>query len=246
MRRLLVLAGTAEARALCTALANHPAWEVIAALAGATDAPAALPVETRTGGFGGAAGLAEWLRRERIAAIVDATHPYAARISANAVEAAARAGLPLLRLERPPWIRPANAIWHEVANLEAAAAAVPSGARALLSTGARDLGPFAARADVWWLLRAISPPGGDFPLPQGVAIPARLPLVSAEEEELMRAHRISHLVTRNAGGDATRAKIDAAARLGLTTVILIRPALPPANTVKTVADAQTWLAEVLP
>ena len=249
---VLLLAGTFEARELAEQAAARAdlaaRMRLIASLAGATAAPAALPCEMRTGGFGGAEALLQWLRRKGAAAVVDATHPFAASITRNAVAACGAAQIPYLRLARPPWIKPEGAQWREVASHADAAAAPPPQARVLLTTGARTLAPYAARADVWWGVRVMDKTALPAPLPfaSGKVIEARPDASAPEETALMQAQGITHLITKNAGG-AARAKIDAAALLGLETILIRRPELP-AN-IPIVGDAGAalaWLEDQIP
>ena len=249
---VLLLAGTLEAREFAEWTAR-PEWadrmRLVASLAGATAAPAPLPCETRIGGFGGPEGLAAWLKAEQAAAVIDATHPFADTVTRNAVRAANAVNARYLRLERPPWTPPDGAIWREVGSHPQAAAAPPAGARVLLTTGARTLTPYAAREDVWWGLRVFDQAALPCPSPfaQGVVLEGR-PGASVEEEAaLMRAHGVTHLITKNAGGAGARAKIDAAAALGLETILIRRPE-PPQNSVivRDVRAALAWLEEQIP
>lgn len=238
MRRILILGGTTEAAALAGTLATRPDLEVTTSLAGRTRRPAALPGRLRTGGFGGPAGLAGYLAAQGIDALVDATHPFAARISANAVEACRLRPTPSLALVRPPWEPQPGDCWTRVPDLPAAAAAVPPGARVLLAVGRQDLGPFAGRADAWFLIRSVEPP--DAPLPPDHAIlTARGPFRVADEMALLTTHRISILVAKNSGGND--AKLDAARRLGLPVLLVSRPPPPPGDRAATVAEALAWL-----
>jgi len=239
MKTVLLLAGTAQARALAEAF-DHPGARLLASLAGATAAPRAYPCETRTGGFGGVEGLRAYLHRARIAALVDATHPFAARISANAQSACAGQGVPLLVLDRPPW-EPVGE-WHSFGTLAQAVAALPSGARVLATTGRKDTGAFEARGDLAILLRSVDPP--DDPPPHITPLAARGPFALEDEIALMRAHRITHLLTRNAGGES-RARLDAAAGLCLPIHMVERPPGSAAEVAHSVADALRWLRRVL-
>lgn len=232
---VLILAGTAEARALAEALAALPGLRVTASLAGVTSAPAPLAGDTRTGGFGGAAGLTAWLGEQRVAALIDATHPFAARIAANAAAACECTGTPRLKLLRPAW-QPVGD-WRAFPDLAATAAALPSGARPLLTTGRKELAPFAARTDLAPLLRVIEPVA-DLP-PHIEQIVARPPFGLEDELALMRRHGATHLVAKNAGGPA-RAKLDAAVRLGLPILVVERPTAPSGPKATTVADAVAW------
>lgn len=234
---ILLLAGTGEARALATALSGAGIG-LTASLAGRTRMPKSLPCATRTGGFKGVEGLAAYLRASGVRAVIDATHPFAAQMSRNAVEACAQLKIPLLRFERPPW----RGDWSEYDSAESAAAALPAQARALLAVGRGSAEPFAARADVWYLLRVLEPPSEPFPLPNGeftVGPPASI----EAEIALFQAHGLTHIVTKNAGGEAARAKLDAAKALGLEAVVIRRPALPKVPTASSIEAALTWAKE---
>ncbi|WP_138468223.1 cobalt-precorrin-6A reductase [Poseidonocella sp. HB161398] len=236
MSRILILGGTTEARALCSLLAAR-SIEAEVSLAGrvpGTDYP--LPV--RSGGFGGAAGLARYLREARIRALLDATHPFAAAMPWNAAEAADGAGLPRAMLKRPPWLPGPGERWRGMPDLAAAAAALPAGARVFLATGAGSLPAFASCRDCRFLLRQMTPPG---PLPDHVEVlVARPGATAAEEAALLRAHRITHLVAKNSGGPA-RAKLDAARDLGLEVLLVARPLLPPGRLFARPEAALDWI-----
>lgn len=242
MTRVLVLAGTAEARALCAALVATPGIDARAALAGATRDPAPYAVPLRTGGFGGPEGLAAHLRAEAVDALVDATHPFAARISQNAARAAKAAGVPLLRLVRPPWAPEPGEDWRCVPDLAAAAAVLPAGARAFLATGRGSAPAFLGRGDIAFLLRAIDPPA--VPLPANWTLALGRPPFSLEAETAaLASFAATHLVAKNAGGAPGRSKLTAAARLGLPIVMVARPVLPPATEVAGIDAALAWLAK---
>jgi precorrin-6A/cobalt-precorrin-6A reductase len=226
MTKILILGGTGEARALAGRLValRH---EVTTSLAGRTQSPLLPAGHLRIGGFGGSAGLAAYLDRMGFERLVDATHPYAALISINAVAAAREAGIPLIRFARPPWIEPADAPWTHAADLPAAVAALPAGATALLTTGHEGLEAFLSRRDLHLLVRLIERPALALPRHARLLL-ARPPFALAEETALFRTHRITHLVTKNSGGTATAAKLEAARRLGIAVLMVARPALPPA------------------
>ncbi len=231
--RVLLLGGTAEARVLAAGLAGMPGVEAVASLAGATRAPAAYAVPVRTGGFGGAEGLVDWLRAHGTGAVIDATHAFAARMQANAARACAAAGVPRLRLLRPEW--PARPGWRMAGSLAEAAAILPTGARVLLTTG-RDWAPFAGRTDCRFWLRSIEPVA----LPEHVQpILARPPFAMADEMALMRRLGVARLVAKNAGGDPAR--LDAAEALDVTVVMVARPAPPSGPLVARPDEALTWL-----
>jgi precorrin-6A/cobalt-precorrin-6A reductase len=216
---------------------------VISSLAGRVARPR-LPVgAVRVGGFGGPERLAEWLRANEIAAVVDATHPFAERISASAAAAAAAAGVPLLRLERPGWSERNGDRWTWVDDLDAAAAAIPAlGARALLTTGRQGLPSFAAVADAWFLIRCVDPPEPPLP-PHHELLLDRGPYTRAGELALIDAHAIDLVITKDSGGTLTEAKLDAARERGLPVIVVRRPARPQGvETVTTVSDAVAWVA----
>lgn len=242
MKRVLLLAGTAEARALAEALAAEaPDLAVTAALAGVTRAPRPLPVPVRIGGFGGAEGLADWLRAEGVAAVIDATHPFAARMAANAAAACAATGVPRVKLLRPGWAGAGGACVR-VADLAAAARAIPPGARVFLATGSGEVADFAARPDLTCHLRLLTPRGD---LPGHITAIAAPPGADATAEAALLARLgVTHLVARDAGGPAV-AKLAAARALGLAVVLIARPAPPPGPQVSTVAAALAWLGAAL-
>lgn len=240
--RLLILGGSSEASALVRALAEDTGIVPVLSLAGRTRAPALPPVAVRIGGFGGAAGLADWLRATATEAVVNATHPFAARISANAVAAAASVGLPLLRVLRPAWVAGPGDDWRAVPDMAAAAAAIGAAPRrVLLTIGRQDLAPFAARPQHRYTIRSVdAPPAAALPAGAEV-ITARGPFAADDEMRLMRARGIEVLVTKNAGGSATEGKLAAARALGVAVVMVSRPALPDCATVPDIAGALTWL-----
>jgi precorrin-6A/cobalt-precorrin-6A reductase len=241
--RILILGGTGEARELAAGL-TAAGIGVVSSLAGRVRQPRLPAGEVRIGGFGGAAGLAGYLRAEAITSIVDATHPFAAAITANAAEAAGQAGLPLLVLRRPPW--PADPSWQSVPDIAAAAVAVRGwpGGSVFLTTGRRDLGAFAGDDGHRFLVRAVDPPepGGPVP-PRMTLVLDRGPYTVEGEAALMREHGVGLLVTKNSGGPMTAAKLAAARELGVRVVVVERPPLPPAAvTVTTVAEALAWVS----
>ncbi|MFC9976972.1 cobalt-precorrin-6A reductase [Spirillospora sp. NPDC127200] len=240
--RVLLLGGTGEARELAGRLSGDPAYEVVSSLAGRVAEPVLPEGRTRVGGFGGVDGLTAWLRDERVDAVVDATHPFAAVMTDSAVRAAERAGLPLLVLRRPGWSEGPGDDWRRVPTLEAAAADLP-GDRVFLTTGRKNLGAFAHDADRWFLVRSVDPPEPPAP-PRMETVLARGPFTVDEELALMREHRVDCLVTKDSGSPMTAAKLAAARALGLPVVMVDRPPLPPgARTAGTVDEAAAWLAQ---
>jgi len=211
-------------------------------LAGRTATPAAQPVPVRIGGFGGAEGLAAYLRAERIAALIDATHPYAATISHNAARAAGTAGVRLIALRRPPWQQTAGDRWTEVADAAAAARALGSAPRHIfLALGRKELAPFAAAPQHHYLVRSVDPVEPPLGVPHAIYLVARGPFAEGAERELLLAHGIEAIVSKNSGGDAAYGKIAAARALGIAVILLRRPALPDVPAVERIADAVVWL-----
>jgi precorrin-6A/cobalt-precorrin-6A reductase len=239
-RRILILGGTGEARSLAERLVSD-GHAVITSIAGITTATAPPAGGLHRGGFGGAEGLAAFMERERIEIIVDATHPYAVQISRHGGEASCGLGLPLVRLERPPWTAEAGDCWVSVESYPQAAEALPSGAIALLTIGRRNLEPFFARMDVSGVARMIGVPDRALPA-NWLLLVARPPLRLEAEMALMRSHKITVAVSKNAGGEATAAKLTAARSLGLLVVMIERPAKPAATVVHTVEAAAKLLA----
>ncbi len=236
--RVLLLGGTAEARALAARL--HPDIEVISSLAGRVPDPA-LPVgEVRIGGFGGVEGLRRWLAESGVDAVVDATHPFAATITASAASACEGLGLPHLVLARPAW--PSGSAIVVGSDTMAAKVVSANGySRVFLTTGRTGVGAFAG-LDAWFLIRAVTPPdGAALPLRHQLLL-SRGPYRYDDELNLLREHRIDALVTKNSGGDMTRAKVDAADALGVPVVMVSRPPLPQGvATVDTVDEAAAWV-----
>ncbi|MBV2354950.1 cobalt-precorrin-6A reductase [Streptomyces sp. J2-1] len=223
---ILILGGTTEARRLAAALAARPGLRVTTSLAGRVTRPGELVGEVRTGGFGGAEGLAAWLRTHRVDALIDATHPFAARITANALRAAADTGTPLVVLRRPGWQPGPNDRWYDVGSLTEAAEALPAlGRRVFLSTGRLGLAAFAHLTELAFVVRSVEPP--EPPLPPDLHVVLdRGPFDRVAETELLRAHRIDVLVTKDSGGEATAPKLAAARELGLPVVVVRRPEPP--------------------
>lgn len=233
--RILILGGTGEALQLAKALVDN-GFDVVSSLAGRTTA-APLPGRVRIGGFGGPAGLADYLRTERIHRLIDATHPFAARISAHAAQACEEAGIARLMLVRPCWQRQAGDLWHEAASMAEAAARLPGlGKRALLTIGINELAAFQA-VPVHCVVRLITAQ----PLPLAdYAIVTGTGSAPAAEAALMIGHRIDVLVTKASGGAATYGKIQAARDLGLPVLMVTRPELPHGERVDSVAAAISW------
>jgi precorrin-6A/cobalt-precorrin-6A reductase len=238
--RILILGGTGEARELAAALVAA-GTDVISSLAGRVRQPRLPDGPVRVGGFGGAGGLAAFLREDRVTHVIDATHPFAAGITANAAQAATEAGVPRLVVRRPAWETEPS--WDTVADITAAAAAVRAwpGDGVFLTTGRRDLSAFAADDRHRFLVRTVDPPDGSVP-PRMTLVLDRGPYTVERESALIREHQIGLLVTKNSGGAMTAAKLTAARDLGVLVVMVRRPPLPPGSTVAaSVPEAVDWL-----
>lgn len=221
---ILILGGTREAAELAARLVTtRPDARIVSSLAGRTKEPAPVSGEVRTGGFGGAEGLANWMRENQVSVVIDATHPFAKTISANAVKASAISGVPLHRLARPAWSRQEGDEWIEVATLAEARDAIPPGARVFLALGSQHIAPFKERDDIHFVVRMIDPPGPASDLPDHALVLGRPGDTPAVEAMLFVAHSVTHIVCRNSGGDAGYAKIAAARDLGLPVIMIARP-----------------------
>jgi precorrin-6A/cobalt-precorrin-6A reductase len=212
-------------------------------LAGATTKPAPAPVPQRIGGFGGADGLAAFLKAERIDAVIDATHPFAARMSANAVSACRAAGAPFVVFARSPWERQKGDRWIEVATMEDAVGALGTSRRTVfLTQGRLQLAAFARAPQHRYIVRVIDPPAGINALSDHKLVLARGPFALGDELALMRGERVETLVTKNSGGRATYPKIEAARMLGVSVVIVQRPKAPDAKTLHDADVVMAWIA----
>jgi precorrin-6A/cobalt-precorrin-6A reductase len=251
--RVLVLGGTGEARALADRLQTRSEVAVISSLAGHGYEPRLPTGEVRIGGFGGIDGLAGYLAAEDVRAVIDATHPFAARITEHAIAACARVGVSLLVLRRPGWTAVDGDRWHRVATVADAAALVAghnegltSGGAVLLTTGRRDLAAFTADDRHHYVVRTVDPPDLALP-PRHTLLRARGPFTLQGELTLLRQHRIELLISKDSGGHWTAAKLVAARELGLPVVLVDRPALPPAvDVATTVHAADQWLMTAVP
>jgi len=243
--KLLILGGSGEAADLARALAGDARYDVTLSLAGRTADPALLPGRLRSGGFGGAEGLARALAEERFDAVLDATHPFAVQMKANAVEAGKIAGTKFLAIRRPPWVQHEGDRWIMVESLEAAAAAIGQDARRVfLTTGRMELAPFRAAPQHFYIVRSVEAPSPEDLPPLVELITARGPFNVEDERALLEAHAVDIIVTKNSGGMGAAAKLDAARALSLPVIMVRRPDLPEAPSVATVADALTWLERV--
>ena len=241
MPRVLLLGGTTDAAAMARALAEARV-DAVYSYAGRTESPVAQPLPMRVGGFGGVAGLAEYLRAEGISHLIDATHPFAAQMSRNAVAASKMADVPLIALERAPWQAAEGDRWTHVPDLPAAVAALGEAPRRVfLAIGRQTLDAFAGAAQHHYLLRLVDPPTEPLPLPRAEAVIARGPFTVAGDRALMREHRIEAIVAKNAGGAGAEAKLVAARKLGLPVILIDRPPVPDRRVARTVAEVMGWL-----
>ncbi|MGV9290923.1 cobalt-precorrin-6A reductase [Streptomyces sp. NPDC003719] len=241
---VLILGGTTEARRLAELLHGTPGLKLTSSLAGRVASPRLPPGDTRVGGFGGAGGLAGWLRENAVDMVVDATHPFAGRISFNAAQAAAATHVPLLALRRPGWVPVEGDRWHEVGSLEEAARALPAlGRRVFLTTGRMGLAAFADLDDLWFLVRSVDAPQPPHPSRMEVLLD-RGPFTLDGERELLRRHRVDVVVTKDSGGAATAPKLAAAREAGLPVVVVRRPSVPQGVPVLPDAEkAAQWVRE---
>jgi len=239
--RVLVLGGTLDASRLAQALAKAGV-DGIFSYAGRTSAPIAQPLPTRVGGFGGVAGLQAFLQTERITHVVDATHPFAAQMSSNAVQACASAGVPLLALERPAWQAQSGDVWQHVPDIAAAVQALPTEpARVFLAIGRQHLAPFLACTQHWYLLRLVDPVL-DLPAERGQVVLDRGPFTVEGDRTLLQAYGITHIVSKNSGGAGAQAKLTAARERSLPVILIDRPFIAARPTVGDVDQVLQWIA----
>lgn len=237
-RRILVLGGTSDARLLADRLARE-GFDTVLSLAGRTAAPAQSLARMRSGGFGGVAGLADYLRAEKIERCIDATHPFAARMSANAAAACAQTGVPRIALLRGEWQPVDGDRWIFVDNVPAAVRLLPAMGRRIFVAFADGLAPLAS-LDLDFLVRRAEP--GPVDLPGACVLVQRGPFVRDAERELLKSERIDAILAKASGGDSAKAKLDAARNLGLPVVLLRRPAAPPGPSAPDAAAILAWLA----
>ena len=240
--QVLVLGGTHEARAVAERIATKPEIVGMVSLAGRTSAPLPQALPVRIGGFGGAAGLADHLKRQGVTHVIDATHPFAAQMSINAREACAQVGAPLLRLTRASWRPIKGDEWIEVADTDAAALAIgPRARRVFLTIGRQGVAAFRAAPQHQYVLRVIeSPHDADLP-PDCTVIADRGPFTREDESALIRAHKIEIVVSKNSGGALTYAKIEAARALGLPVIMISPPVIDGVRVTHDIEDAMAFL-----
>lgn len=243
MAKLLLLGGTTEASALAAWFVGQPQFDATLSFAGATRAPRPPPIPYRVGGFGGAAGLAGFLRDGGFRLMLDATHPFAAQMKRNAAEAAQLAGIDLLALRRPGWKQMTGDRWQLVPDMAQAAKALGAQPRrVLLTIGQKDLAAFQQAPWHHYIVRSVDPPAPESLPPDCEVIAARGPFLLEDELALLRATQVSVVVTKNSGGTATAAKLEAARSLGIDVVMIDRPDPPGGvESATDIATAQAWL-----
>ena len=245
-KKILILGGTAEARRLAERLAPRGDIDVTLSLAGRTAAPARQAVPVRVGGFGGPDGLADYLKREHVDVLIDATHPYASNISANAAAAARAADVCLIALRRPAWTPVVGDRWVEVKDIAAAVEALGKPSRRVLVTlGRNELAPLQGAPQHFYVIRSVDPVEPPLALPHAQYLTARGPFAETDERALMAAHRIDVVIAKNSGSAATYGKIAAARALGINVIMLRRPAAAAGPAVHSVDETLALLDHAL-
>lgn len=230
-----------ESTAFCKAAAEA-GLDGTVSFAGRVDRPVRQPLPQRVGGFGGAAGLAEYIRDNAITHVIDATHPFAAQMSTNAVEAAKMTGVPLIALTRAPWVAQEGDNWTHVPDIEGAVGILNgSPRRVMLAVGRMHLAEFAPNPQHFYLLRLVDPPKDTPPFPDHHVLVSRGPFTTADDTDLMRDHNIDLVVSKNAGGKGAYAKIEAARALGLPVIMIGRPDIPARPEVSTPGQVLDWI-----
>lgn len=239
---LLILGGTTEATALGAAVATA-GFKGAVSFAGRVARPKRQPLPQRVGGFGGVEGLRAYLRDHRVTHVVDATHPFAAQMSRNAIAACAGENVPLIALTRAPWVAQPDDSWTHVADIAGAVAALDHrAARVMLAVGRMHLEDFAPNPQHFYLLRLVDRPSHAMPFPDHHVLVSRGPFTAQDDLALMRDHRIDLLVSKNAGGTGAYAKIEAARALQLPVIMIDRPAIPNRTEAYRVEDVMAWLS----
>jgi precorrin-6A/cobalt-precorrin-6A reductase len=246
MARVLILGGTAEARLLAERLAARADLHVTLSLAGRTASPAKQPVPVRIGGFGGVAGLANYLTKEHVDVLIDATHPYASIISANADAAARGANVPLVAVRRPAWRAVAGDRWVEVGDVrEAVRALGDKPRRVFVALGRNEIAALVDAPQHHYLIRSVDPVDPPLRLPHATYVTGRGPFTEAQDRALLTERHIDAVMTKNSGGNATYGKIAAARTLGIEVVMLRRPPAQDGPGVATIDEAVAWLDHTL-
>lgn len=244
-RLIVILGGTSEAVQLAGLLEGPDAFYPITSLAGRTTNPAKIPGSVRIKPFSGLDGFVEWLKMEQIDAVVDATHPFAAKMSQTVIQATEKAGVPFAQLVRSEWQKTDDDLWHQVDNLEDAARMLPRGSRCFLAIGSQTINRFAGRQDCHFLMRMMEMPDDEDLIPPGDILLQKPSLDVRAEKSLLRRNNITCVVSKNSGGAGAFAKIEAARALGLPVYMIKRPDIPVSNRFEDPADVFSWLDETL-
>ena len=236
--RVLILGGTGEARELAARLAARGHMDVVLSLAGRTRDPLPYPVPLRIGGFGGPAGLADYIHERQIDLMIDATHPFAAQMSRHAALAAAETRVQFFALSRPAWQKAAGDRWIDAGSVADAVGKLGKDARRVFVTlGRQELQPLSDAPHHSYLVRSVDPIDPPLSVPDARYIRARGPFVLDAERELLANEKIEAVLAKNSGGEATYAKIAAARELGIEVVLVRRPERAGVQTVEKVLDA---------
>lgn len=226
---------------MARALAERGA-DAVFSYAGRTNDPAPQPLPTRVGGFGGVQGLVRYLQSQGIGHVIDATHPFAAQMSTNAVAACAQAGCALCAFERPLWQAGPDDNWLRVADLQGAVAALPNAPlRVFLAIGKQNLGLFSKAVQHHYLLRLVDVPDRPLPLPNAEAVIARGPFTKEGDLALLSKHKVDVIIAKNAGGRGAQAKLEAARELGLPVIMVDRPVVPERMILGDLGKVMAWL-----
>ena len=239
-KKILILGGTRDARQLAFRLI-HAGHDVTTSFAGVTEHPVQPEGKVRVGGFGGADGLRRYLVSEKYDVLVDATHPFAAQISANAVDAAGH--IALVRLERPAWVARPEDHWINVAGISAAVDALPPRASVMLTIGRKEVAPFMARPDISGVARMIEPTSITLPATWKMIL-ERPPFSLESEMTVLRENGITFIVSKNAGGGETEMKLVAARNMSIPVVMIARPFKPAVSTYSTVEAINTHISKL--
>ncbi|WP_299843372.1 cobalt-precorrin-6A reductase [uncultured Roseovarius sp.] len=240
---LLLLAGTGEAQQIARGLADRQV-DAVVSLAGGARMATETDLSCRIGGFGGDAGFRDYLIEQKITAVLDATHPFAAGISNRTASICAEFDLPYCQVLRPAWTAQADDRWTYFEREENAALHIAPGSIVFLATGRQTLDRFANLAECTLICRQIDPPDRDFPFKNGRFLVGKPPFSVAQEKALFLELKVDWLVVKNAGGMASATKLTAARGLGIPVAMINRPRQPEARKVRTVDEAMDWIADL--
>ncbi|SCA58204.1 Precorrin-6A reductase [Candidatus Terasakiella magnetica] len=244
VKKLLILGGTGDAALLAKRAVDFwgPDLDIIVSYAGVTGHQPDLPCQLRVGGFGGVEGLVSYLEEEGITHMVDATHPFAEKMSQHAFIAANKLKLPLVVLWREPWMPAPKDKWLEVGNMKEAVEQVERlGSKTFLTIGIKELSAFAELDEVDFVIRLVSEPKEELAFKKYETVIGRPPFSVEEERQLIRDKNIRLLVTKNSGGTATKAKIEAAREENVAVIMINRPPQEPLEYLSSPAQVLEWL-----